>query len=346
MIGIVIAGGPGTRLRPLTYRRPKHLLPLVNRPFLEYQIALLKTHRIRDIVFATNYMAEMIQAHFGDGSAFGVNLSYAVESEPLGTGGAIRNAADSMRPESALVLNGDILTDYDLTRLIATHRQRVEQYGAEASLTVIEVARPHPYGIIRTYENSRINYWHEPTEAEKRQALSPGPRPNAEAEQKSDYINAGIYLLERPFIERIPTGCPVSIERETLPAAIAKNEPVFAEPSEGGWLDIGAPIHYLVASRKLLENQISTDLSLNSVAITADIAEDALIQESSLGERTKVGTGSRLRGCIILDGVHIGNNVQLDNTIADVGSVIEDDVCLRMPVVLAAGSRIARGSLA
>src|SRR5579871_1156901 len=124
MKGIIIAGGLGTRMRPLTYRRPKPLVPVANRPFLEYQVALLREHGIDDIVFATNYMADKIEAHFGDGARFGVRMRYALEDKPLGTGGAIRNAADLFPGESVAVFNGDIMTDFDLGAILAFHAQK------------------------------------------------------------------------------------------------------------------------------------------------------------------------------------------------------------------------------
>src|SRR6266851_792599 len=146
MKAVIIAGGFGTRLRPLTNNRPKHLLPLANKPFLEYQVALLRQHGITEIVFATNYMAEQIEAHFGDGSSFGVSLSYALEKEPLGTAGAIRNAAGDGATDSILVLNGDILTDFDLTKIIAFHKER----GARATIALRSVERPHAFGALIT----------------------------------------------------------------------------------------------------------------------------------------------------------------------------------------------------
>src|ERR1051326_2548365 len=124
MKGIIIAGGLGTRMRPLTYRCPKPLMPVANRPFLEYQVALLQKHGIDDIVFATNYMADRIEAHFGDGTRFGVRMRYAIEETPLGTGGAIRNAADLFPGEAVAVFNGDILTDFDLSAVLEFHQQK------------------------------------------------------------------------------------------------------------------------------------------------------------------------------------------------------------------------------
>ena len=144
MKGIIIAGGLGTRLRPLTYHRPKPLMPVVNRPFLEYQVALLRHHGIDDIVFATNYMADKIQGHFGEGVDFGVRMQYAVEETPLGTGGAIRNAADLFPGEAVAVFNGDVLTDFDLSTILNFHRN----HGALATITLQSVPSPNPFGVL------------------------------------------------------------------------------------------------------------------------------------------------------------------------------------------------------
>jgi mannose-1-phosphate guanylyltransferase len=164
--GVIIAGGFGTRLRPLTLRRPKPLIPVANRPFLEYQVAQLKAAGADEIVFATNYLAERIEAHFGDGSRFGVRMRYAVETEPLGTAGAIRNAVEGLPPDRAIVFNGDILTDFDIGAIV---RQHLENRAA-VTLTLHRVNRPHPYGVIPVAEDGRVQAFLEPTEEQKRAA--------------------------------------------------------------------------------------------------------------------------------------------------------------------------------
>src|SRR5579871_1817427 len=173
MRGIIIAGGRGTRLLPLTYARPKHLLPVANRPFLEYQVSLLRDSGVTDIVFATSYFADQIEAHFGDGRAFGVTMHYAVESEPLGTGGDIRNAAALVPADTLLVLNGDVLSDFDLSALVAFHHQR----GARATVALRPIERPHACGVVDTDADGRVTAWREPSEEEKRRvATDPGPK--------------------------------------------------------------------------------------------------------------------------------------------------------------------------
>lgn len=227
MKGIIIAGGFGTRLRPLTYNRPKHLLPVANRPFLEYQVAILKRHGIRDIIFATNYHADQIEAHFGDGSRFGVRMRYALEGEPLGTAGAIRNAASLADGDSVLVFNGDILTDFDLTEIIEFHRAR----EAEATIALRAVERPHPFGIVLADPDGRVRAWHEPSQEEKKRASeNPGP-PTGEM----DFINAGIYVIEPHVVAGIPAGRSVSIERETYPALLEAGAHIYGCGPLGFW---------------------------------------------------------------------------------------------------------------
>src|SRR5579871_523989 len=196
--GIIIAGGLGTRLRPLTYRRPKPLAPVANRPFLEYQVAHLRAHGIDDIVFATNYLADQIEAHFGDGSRFGVRMRYALEETPLGTGGAIRNAADLFPGEAVAVFNGDVLTDFDLGAILAFHRDR----KALATITLAEVPSPHPFGILILDAEGRVQEWREPSEETKKAlAVDRDLIPTGK-----DLINAGFYVLEPAFIARIAPG--------------------------------------------------------------------------------------------------------------------------------------------
>jgi mannose-1-phosphate guanylyltransferase len=337
MKGIIIAGGFGTRLQPLTYSRPKHLLPVVNRPFLEYQVELLRENGITKIAFATNYFADQIEAHFGNGSAFGVKMLYALEEEPLGTAGAIRNAASLFTNETTLVLNGDILTDFDLQEIISFHQGR----SAAATIALRPVERPHAFGVLDTEHDGRVTAWKEPTEEEKRRIASePGPRTG-----ESDYINAGIYILEPAVIDAIPNGRPVSIERETYPALIAGGVPVYGVAPTGFWMDIGHPEQYLAANRAVLMREVRTHVPFSQFGEGVEIAPDAVIDSDvSIGKECRVGSGSRLSGCIILDGVTIGENVVLDGLIAEEKCEIGDGTTSRGGCILARGSRVERGS--
>ncbi|MER3475185.1 MAG: hypothetical protein C4335_14455 [Armatimonadota bacterium] len=309
MQGIIIAGGFGTRFRPLTYTRPKPLMPVLNRPLLEYQVALLKVHGVDEIVFATNYMADAIERHFGDGTRFGVKMRYAQEDQPLGTAGAIRNAAKSLwRREAVAVFNGDIVTDFDLGAIIALHRQR----GARATIALKAVPTPNPYGVLDLASDGRVLAWREPTEEQKK-ALAATPN----VEQTGwDYINAGFYVLEPEVIESIPEGRMVSIEREIYPRMIAQHEGLYGAPAEGYWVDVAGPAQYWKVTNDLLRGRV------NVAPPGTPQAEGLWCME-----------GAQVRGMLDAGAmVHVGEN-----------AVIEEGVHLRGTVVIGAGCLIARG---
>lgn len=362
MKGIIIAGGAGTRLRPLTYTRPKPLIPVVNRPFLEYQVALLKRHGIEEIVFATNYMADKIQGHFGDGSRFGVSMRYAVEDRPLGTAGAIKNAQSVVGRGTVVVLNGDVLTDFDLSSIVRFHKEK----SALVTLTLKEVPSPSPYGVIITDATGRVREFREPSEAQKKAlAADPNPQPTGEV----DYINAGIYVMEPEALDAIPSGRPVSIERETYPRFLQEGAPIYAVAQNGYWLDIGRAEQYRQATEAILTREIAVEVPGDwqaagywaqegtevdptahlaptvHVGARARIAAGASITgKTVIGPNCVVGENATLRDCILEDGVIVGEGVNLAGVICDNGVRIEPDSVVTAPAVLASGSLIAKGT--
>ena len=361
MKGIIIAGGAGTRLRPLTYTRPKPLIPVVNRPFLEYQVALLKRHGIDEIIFCTNYMADKIAAHFGDGTAFGVKMHYAIEETPLGTAGAIRNAQSQVGRDAVIVLNGDILTDFDISSILRFHREK----RALVTLTLKEVPSPSPYGVIITDENGRVQEFREPSEATKKMlAANPNIEPTG-----VDYINAGIYIMEPEALDSIPTGRPVSIERETYPKLLQEGAPIYAIASDGFWLDIGRPEQYRQATNAILSRDISVEVpgewqSLGYWAEeTADIdptahiaptvhigkgariaAGASLTGKTVIGPNCRIGANAVLTDCILEKDVIIGERAKLIGVILDDGSHVAAESVVTVPAVFAAGSVLAKGT--
>lgn len=357
---VIIAGGLGTRLRPLTLRRPKPLIPVANRPFLEYQVAQLRAAGVQEIVFATNYMADRIEHHFGDGSRFSVRMYYALEREPLGTAGAIRNAVEGLPPARCIVFNGDILTDFDIGAILATHVER----EAQVTLTLHPVKRPHPYGVIQLDDNLRVLAFVEPSEDQKRAA------DRGEPMDGEDFINAGIYIIEPETLARIPLK-PCSIEREFYPQILSEGVPVYGQPGSGFWLDIGRPAQYQTATRALLSGQVQTALAPPGakkpegwwIHGEAEIAPDAIIEpgcyigngaqiESKahltgytvIGAQSVVGAGTQMDGCILGEAVQTGAGCSLENMIID-DNVVLDAHVQGTGCVLASGSHIGAYSI-
>jgi len=241
MQAILIAGGAGTRLRPYTLHTPKPLLALCGRPVMEYQLDLLKRAGISHVVFAVGVMADQVRAYFGTGDLFGMKFSYAIEPEPLGTAGAIRNCLPHLDGDTTLVFNADILTDADLGAILQQHKAR----KAEATITLTPVDDPSRYGVVVTDEGGRVKAFIEKP--------APGTAP-------SNLINAGIYALEESVIRDIPDHRAVSIERETYPALIATGHAVYAHPWDGYWLDIGTADSFLQAHWDLLDRKCAAAL--------------------------------------------------------------------------------------
>jgi mannose-1-phosphate guanylyltransferase/phosphomannomutase len=361
MKGIIIAGGAGTRLRPLTYTRPKPLIPVVNRPFLEYQVALLKRHGITEIIFCTNYLADQIEGHFGNGSAFGVSMQYALEEAPLGTAGAIKNAQALAGRDSLVVLNGDVLTDFDISSIIRFHKEK----NALVTLTLKEVPSPSPYGVIITDANGRVQEFREPSEAQKKALAS---NPNIQY-TGVDYINAGIYVMEPEALDAIPTGKPVSIERETYPKLLAEGAPIYAIAREGYWLDIGRPEQYRQATEAILSRDIAVDVPgewmvsgywaeegaevdpTAHIAPTVHIGKKARIAAGAtikgktvIGPRCQIGANATLIDCILEDSVIIGEGAKLCGAILDNGAHVAAESVVTIPSVFAAGSVLGKGT--
>ncbi|MEP6756817.1 MAG: NDP-sugar synthase [Chthonomonadales bacterium] len=336
MKGIIIAGGLGTRMRPLTYSRPKHLLPVANRPFLEYQIELMKSHGIDEIVFATNYFADLIEAQFGDGSCYGLKMKYALEDRPLGTAGAVRNASKELPNETIIVFNGDILTDFNLGELIQFHNDR----NAEATIALRPVNRPHAFGALSMDETGRVTNWHEPTEEEKKAVAAY----KGEKSDEIDYINAGIYILAPELVASIPTDRPVSVERETYPSLIRSGAGIYGYAPTGFWLDIGHPSQYLAANMAVASKNVSTNVLWSSQPDGLSVGENSVIDESTvLGPNVTIGQGVQIKGSVLLDGCNVLDNCVLDGVICEEGVTIEADVSISGGVI-AAGSIIKKGT--
>ncbi|HET7218312.1 MAG TPA: NDP-sugar synthase [Vicinamibacterales bacterium] len=238
MKAILLAGGKGSRLRPLTVHTPKPIVPIFNRPFLYYQIDLLRqVPEIDEVILSLNYQPRRIEEIFGDGDGLGLKLRYVVEPMPLGTGGAIRYAGDSLT-DSVVVFNGDVLTQVDLRAVLALHRER----KAKATIVLTPVDNPRAYGLVETDGNGNVSRFLE----------KPG-----EDEITCNTINAGIYVLEPDTFDRIPKDTAWSIERSYFPSLIERGETFVAYVYDGYWIDIGTPAKYLQVHRDIMDGLYS-----------------------------------------------------------------------------------------
>jgi NDP-sugar pyrophosphorylase family protein len=284
MKAILLAGGKGTRLRPLTIHTPKPIVPIFDRPFLHYQLDVLKeVPEIDEVILSLNYQPRRIEEMFGDGSESGLALKYVVEPAPLGTAGAVRYAGESLR-ESVVVFNGDVLTEVDLAEVIALHRER----KAKATIVLTPVENPMAYGLVETDARGNIQRFLE--------------KPNAD-EITCDTINAGIYVLEPDTFDRIPKDTPWSIERSFFPSLIERHETFVAYVYRGYWIDIGTPEKYVQVHRDIMDGRCAGPRAAPFATArgAAWISADARIEDGATVEGpafvdadTIVKTGARI----------------------------------------------------
>src|ERR1700733_11049042 len=236
MQAVILVGGEGTRLRPLTSTIPKPVVPLVDRPFIAFMIEWLRSHGIEDVIMSCGFLATSVRNVLGDGSAFGIRLRFVEEPDPRGTAGALK-FAESMLEERFLMLNGDVLTDIDLTAQIAQH----ERTGAHATLALVGVEDPRAYGVVQLNEDRSVRDFVEK------------PSPD---QIDTNLISAGAYVLEREVLDLVPADQNVSIEREVWPRLIGKG--LYGFPSESYWMDIGTPERYLKGTFDIIEGNVKT----------------------------------------------------------------------------------------
>jgi mannose-1-phosphate guanylyltransferase len=308
MDAVVLVGGSGTRLRPLTLRTPKPMLPLVDRPLLAYLFDQLAAAGVDRAILACGYLPDALFAHFGDGgaAASGLALEYVIEPEPRGTAGAARLAAAGRVTGTFLLLNGDILSEHDLGALVALHRAR----SASATLSLVQVDDPSRYGVVERDEDGTVLRFVEKPE--------PG-------ESTSDLVNAGAYVLEPSVLGLIPEGRPVSIEREVFPLLVGRG--LAALPLTGYWSDVGTPESYLAAHRRLLAHGLGGHTGPAGVDATAVLHEGAeVLAPSFVGARA-----------ILHAGVRVGPLASIGHgAVIGAGSVVER-------AVVQAGARVGEG---
>ena len=293
MKAILLAGGKGTRLRPLTLNTPKPIVPIFNRPFLMYQLDQLRqVPEITEVILSLNYQPRRIEETFGDGEALGIKISYAVEPQPLGTGGAIKFSAQTVQ-DSVIVLNGDVLQQIDLQAVIARHRAA----KAKATIVLTPVDNPSAYGLVETDADGNVRRFLE----------KPG-----QDEITTNNINAGVYVLEPDTLDRIPDNEAYSIERQYFPSLVANGETFVAYVNDGYWIDIGTPEKYRQVHRDIMDGRYHAapflDRAGGIVDLGARIEADVQIEGPCfLDEGVVVKQGARL-------GPHavIGRQVQID----------------------------------
>ena len=240
MKAVIMAGGEGTRLRPLTCNLPKPMVPIVHKPMMEHILNLLKAHSIHEIASTLWYLPQDVMDYFGDGSQFGVSMEYFVEEEPLGTAGSVKNAEDFLN-ETFVVVSGDSLTDIDLSKAVAFHRER----NAVATLVLTRVANPLNYGIVITGEDGRIRQFLE--------------KPSW-SEVFSDTVNTGIYVLEPEVLQEFAKGQNVDFSRDLFPKLLAKEAPIYGYIADGYWSDVGNLEVYRQAQQDCLDGKVRIDL--------------------------------------------------------------------------------------
>jgi NDP-sugar pyrophosphorylase family protein len=345
MKAVILAGGEGTRLRPLTLSTPKPVAPVVDRPFLRHQLDMLSRAGIREVVFSVAYRPERVEAVFGDGRSLGMHIRYAVEDSPLGTGGAVRNALDLL-DERTVVLNGDVLTDVDLAAVVSRHASE----GAQATILLTPVPNPSAYGLVETDSEGRVRRFLEK------------PRPE---QITTNQINAGVYVLESAVLGLMAPGVNLSIERYFFPALLERGDKVLGPVHRGYWIDIGTPEKYLQVHRDILNRRFPVPLhgeprAEGFVHRDARVADDALldghfyvgpgcevaggarigpdavlvadvrvepgayVRDSVVWRGATVGADCQVESCLVGPGVRLGRSSVLRNAALGEGSLVSD----------------------
>lgn len=301
MKALLLAGGFGTRLRPLTYTRPKHLLPIANRPHILHVFDLLGRHGIDEVILTTSYLAGAFDEVVRSARDGGITLNVTREETPLGTAGAIRHAEEEVGTGTFLVFNGDVLTDVDLAALIERH----ESARAEATIFLIPVEDPSAFGVVPTEDDGRvISFVEKPL---------PGEAP-------TNLINAGVYVMEPSVLERIPAGQEWSVERALFPELVADGARLFAHHLPSYWMDIGTPEKYLQANLDALEGRFVH--SGSAVASGTEIDPAAEVSRSCVGEGSRIESGARVERSVLLDGVVVSEDAVVEGSVLGEGVVV------------------------
>lgn len=332
MKAVMLVGGFGTRLRPLTITTPKPMLPVANTPFLELELLHLRQHGIEEVVLSTGYLPAVFDEYFGDGSSLGIRLVHVTEGEPLGTCGAVKNVEEHLGEEPVIVCNGDILTDLDIGALLEYHRRK----GAAVTITLTPVEDPTAYGLVPLEEDGRIKEFLE--------------KPTWE-QVVTDLINAGTYVIDPAVFERVPPGVNYSFERQLFPDLLEEGLPLYGFPSDCYWLDLGTPEKYLAAHHDILEKRIKVPIRGEEMGEGVYVGREAdldpganICGPSILGNGVKVGRGSTVgvltcigdrvvigeeavvEESVILEGARLAEGCVVKNSIIGRGTVLGPEV--------------------
>jgi mannose-1-phosphate guanylyltransferase len=324
MQALILAGGEGTRLRPLTTTVPKPVVPLVDRPFIRFMIDWLHQHGVDDVVMSCGHLGSGVRNVLGDGSALGIKLRYVEEPRPMGTGGALKYA-EPLLGERFLMLNGDVLTDLDLTAQIEQH----ERTNARATLALTPVEDPSAYGLVRTRPDGAVTEFVEK------------PAPD---QIDTNNISAGAYVLERSVLELLEADQPASIERDVFPRLVG--EGLYGCVSEGYWLDIGTPERYLQGTYDILEATVDTAVAERMgdsyLCVEQNVDNRGRIIPSALVESgCRIADGARIGGRVVLEhGVTVGENTTIERAVVMQGTEIGSH-CTLNGCIIAGGVRIA-----
>lgn len=311
---VIVAGGFGTRLLPLTARRPKHLLNVGGVPFLEHQLARLADAGVEHVVLATSYRAELFEPVLGDGSRWGLRLDYVLETEPLGTAGAIRNVAGALGedPEGAVViLNGDILSGHDLRKQLADFESPRDGRPVDVSLHLVQVPDARPFGCVPTDASGRVTGFVEKSE-----------------HPVTNQVNAGCYVFRRRVIDEIPAGRVVSVERETFPELVDRGRLVVGYVETAYWRDVGTPEALVAASRDLVTG-VAQSPALDHLPAVARVLAGASVDSTArldggtlVDTGAWVGAGARVSGSIVMSGAVIGEDAVVEDSVVGPSAVV------------------------
>lgn len=351
MKAVILVGGKGTRLRPITYLNPKPMLPLVNRPFMHNFINWLKSHGIKEIIFSTGYLPSAFKNYFGDGSRLGVSITYVVEESPLGTCGAVKNVMKYLDGSKFMVFNGDILTSLNLTEMINYH----ESKKSDITISLTPVEDPSAYGLVPIDGEGKVAEFLE--------------KPSEE-EITTDLINAGTYIIEPQVMDMVPEGINYSFERGLFPKALAEGYRIYGYRSQEYWLDVGTPQKYLAAHHDILDKKIEFDFPYQEYKRGIYIADKVKFDDSNftsgpvvvghgtiiepgakilpltvIGDNCYLSCGAEISGSVLFNSCRIGKNTIIKDSILSKNVKIDENVRIEGVSLIGDNSIIAKNNV-